>query len=65
MLEQSEMYQAGFNDYLAENDCMFPTDLDYLEGWGDAEEMTRELEFEAAMELQAELYENEHQYFEA
>lgn len=65
MLEsRSEMYQAGWNDFVAGNDCMFGNDMDYLEGWQDADEMSFELEMESQMELKAELYENEHQYFE-
>ena len=62
MLEsRSEMYQAGWNDFVAGNDCMFGNNLEYMEGWTDCEEMAWELEVEA----QAERYADQHMYFEA
>ena len=55
----------GWNDYMDVNgECHFPTDLEYMEGWDDAKEALFEIEMEAQLELKAELYENEHNYFE-
>lgn len=62
---KTEMYQNGYSDYLEDNDCHFPDDNDYMEGWEDAREDVFELEMEANLVLQQELYENEHMYFEA
>jgi len=71
MLEtKSEMYQAGWADFMDVNgECHFPDDLDYMEGWLDAQEAVEAIEWdnaiEAKIQLDAEVYENEHMYFEA
>lgn len=58
---KSEVYQAGWDDYMTDNECNLPNDLDYMEGWEDAKEALFECEMEAQLELQAELYELDHQ----
>jgi hypothetical protein len=61
---KSEVYQAGWTDYVNDNGCNLPDDLDYMEGWEDSKEALFECEMEEQLELQQELYELEH-YAEA
>jgi len=70
MLAQSEMYQAGFNDYM-NGECNAPSNIDdaqeYLDGWYDGQfdaDTDYDSELLKRIELTSELYENEHLYFE-